>query len=147
MGLLQILLAWGPKANVYDMELFKQFAEFHEKLNSHNSVMQSVLKAVRKKLFDKHENTNWAGYFDSLQAGITSDPRSIARQYLNHFAFENNGDLSQFKKKDAMFLTKDMINQIEAKVQVYLSQDGLKSVKNETMTQSLYQQICEEVDL
>ena len=121
MGLLQILLAWGPKANVYEMELFKQFAEFHEKLNSHNSVMQSVLKAVRKKLFDKHENMNWAGYFNALQEGITCDPRSIARTYLNHFAFENNGDLSSFKKKDAEFLTKDMINQIEAKVQVYLS--------------------------
>ena len=66
IGLLSILLAWGPKANIYDMELFKQFAEFNEKLNSHNSVMKTVLKTVRKKLFDRHENTNWASHFRVL---------------------------------------------------------------------------------
>ena len=87
VGLLQILLAWGPKANIYDMELFKQFADFHEKLNSHNSVMKTVLKAVRKKLYDRHENTNWASYFKTLQETLSCSPSSIAKEYLTHYAF------------------------------------------------------------
>jgi hypothetical protein len=30
MGLLAILLAWGPKAQKYDKDLFKKLAEYQE---------------------------------------------------------------------------------------------------------------------
>ena len=40
-----------------------------------------------------------------------------------------------------------MIDEIESRVQVYLSRNGVKGVKNDTMTQDRFQQMCEEVDL
>ena len=49
-----------------------------------------------------------------------------------HYAYESRGDLSEFKQKSAKFLTVDRINEIEDRVRVYQSTQGLKDLKLNT---------------
>ena len=49
-------------------------------------------------------------------------------QYLEHYAFESQGNLQEFKNKNNKFLTVDTVDSIEDRVRVYLSKTGLKDL-------------------
>ena len=120
------------------MELFKKLAEYTEVIYGGGGMGKQIMNAFKSKIFDKHQGENWSSNFNTLSEGLSIDAGSIAKQYLEHFAFQNNGDLSTFKKKDAHFLREHMINSIEGEVQVWLSRDGMKSVRNPSVTQHVY---------
>lgn len=73
---------------------------------------------------DSHQNANWSHLIENLHVSdlsYSTDDTSLARLYLEHFAFLNGGVLDEFKNKDAVFLHKNMIESIEDRVQIYLS--------------------------
>ena len=51
----------------------------------------------------------------------------------------NNGDLSEFvNKKWEKVLSKNLVLEIEARAQIYLSKSGMLGLKNELITPELY---------
>lgn len=72
----------------------------------------------------------------------------MARKYLTHFAFKNQGNLSAFKKKGASYLSQYMIEDIENKTQIYLSRNGMEGLRNnKSITVDLFKQISDQVNL
>ena len=78
MGLLMIVLAWGPKANIYNFALFKIFAEFTDKVQGGGSLLSGLTNAVKKKLFDRHQGNNFQKEFSTLHSGIDLDYRKLS---------------------------------------------------------------------
>ena len=54
MSLLHIALAWGPKANIYNFELFKKYIEFIDKDLGGGGVLANITTGIKQKFFDKH---------------------------------------------------------------------------------------------
>jgi len=52
--------------------------------------------------------------------------------YLTHFAYENNGNLTEFKKKESYYVESKHLETIEDRVRIYLSTTGLKNLKLNT---------------
>jgi hypothetical protein len=80
---------------------------------------------------DSHQNADWSHILRNISVGelsYGSDDHSIAKLYLEHFAFLNNGILSEFKNKDAAFLQNYTIEEIEDRVQIYLSKNGMQGL-------------------
>ena len=77
---------------------------------------------------DSHQNADWSHILRNLTMGDLSyrtDDHSLARLYLEHFAFLNGGVLDEFKNKDAAFLPNYTIEEIEDRVKIYLSKNGM----------------------
>jgi hypothetical protein len=65
----------------------------------------------KQKFTDRHQGENWTDSFRQLSEGCdSSDPQKIVRSYLEVFAFENGGDLSEFKDKKKNFINLHMVN-------------------------------------
>jgi hypothetical protein len=45
----------------------------------------------------------------NILSGTSNNIMEMVRLYLTHFAFENRGDLSEFKSKNNQFLTVTMV--------------------------------------
>ena len=60
-SLIEQILKIGPKVNVYDKDLFKQFVAWKE-----SRYKNSVTKAIASKLFDSHQNANWSTYLRNV---------------------------------------------------------------------------------
>ena len=59
MSLLHIALAWGPKANIYNFELFKKYIEFIDKDLGGGGVLANITTGLKHKFFDKHRVRNF----------------------------------------------------------------------------------------
>jgi hypothetical protein len=82
---------------------------------------------------DSHQNADWSHILRNLTVGELSyrtDDYGLAALYLEHFAFLNGGVLDEFKNKDAAFVRNHTIEEIEDRVKIYLSKDGMQGLAN-----------------
>ena len=96
----------GPKANVYNKDLFKSYVAFQESRNQSGSMMKALGNMLTKAIAESHPHKDWSDFIGTVmpEGGSNGHQHEINALYLEHFAFLNNGKLDEFKKKDAQFL-------------------------------------------
>lgn len=76
------------------------------------SLANKMAQGLKSMITDSHQNADWSYILQNLNVtdlSYATDDQSIARLYLEHFAFLNNGVLDEFKNKDAAFLQNYLI--------------------------------------
>ena len=95
--MIEQILKIGPKVNVYDKDLFKQYVGWKESRSGN----QGIKDMLTSKMFDSHQNADWGSYLRNVNVpDFKSEDGSMKQLYLEHFAYEKGGDLKEFRKKD-----------------------------------------------
>lgn len=95
---------------------------------------------------ESHSNQDWSQFMPHIYQHF--QPHIINEQYLYHFGFSSQGDLSEFKNKNNNYLNLHTVNHIEDRVRIYLSTTGLKDLKlNNPVDADTFKAICDEVNL
>jgi hypothetical protein len=88
-------------------------------------------------MFDSHQNADWSSYLRNVNYDF-KEGESMVNLYLEHFAFESKGVLTEFRNKEHKFLLEHVVIEIEQRVSVYLAQNGLAGIKNKDITPAYY---------
>jgi len=116
---VRLILIIGPKVNKYDKDIFKIFVKHKEFIMGGGSLTNKIAQGIKSMVTDSHQYADWSHLLQNLHVSDLSygtDDNSLARLYLEHFAFLNNGVLDEFKNKDAAFLRNHIIESIEDRV-------------------------------
>ena len=130
---VRLILTLGPKVNLYDKDIFKSFVKHREFIMGGGSLTNKIAQGLKSLVTDSHQNADWSHILRNLTVGDLSygtDDHSLAVLYLEHFAFLNGGVLDEFKNKDAAFLRNHTIEEIEDRVKIYLSKNGMQGLAN-----------------
>jgi len=106
MLLLENALELGPKACVYDVALFNEYVKWKEWQYGGGTTAQKIGTFLTSSIYDSHQHKDWTGCVQNLKHDNSFDYNI----FLRHFAFERNGDLSEFKHKASQYLT---VNAVE----------------------------------
>ena len=108
-----------------------------------------ITNAVKSKMFDSHQDFDWSPFLNTVLNGYyNGNEHAIAMDYLEHFCYENKGSLSEFFNKKAAFLTKEMLQGIEDRVQIYLATNGMNDLKkNSHIDAAMFKRYADEVSL
>jgi len=71
------------------------------------SLTNKIAQGIKSLVTDSHQNADWSHILRNLSVSDLSygtDDHSLAKLYLEHFAFLNGGVLDEFKNKDAAFI-------------------------------------------
>ena len=119
MQVLATALNEGPTAGVFNRDLVKkyiQWAEYwqwndHRRLNEPNP-FETFFEEPR------YPRKNWANAIPHL---VSSVNYSNILFYLQHFAYESKGDLSDFTREGTEYLTCSTVRYMAKRVTIYLS--------------------------
>jgi hypothetical protein len=146
MQLLNETLKLGPKACIYDVDLFNELIKWKEHIHGGGTTAQKIGTFFTSTIYDSHQNKDWSSCIANLTGGYYGD--FDFNIFLTHFAFERNGDLSAFKHKSNEYMRIYNVEQIEDRVKVYLAKDGMTRFKDHPrITHSYFKQISDEVHL
>ena len=98
MALVPYALHWGPKANIYDFELFKKYVEYQDNIMGGGGMLTELKYMLKQKLFDRNMGSTFHNVFVTLYDEQQVNQDKTVEQYLTEFAFQNNGDLSRFRR-------------------------------------------------
>ena len=87
MALLPNALYWGPKANIYDFELFKKYVEYQDKMMGGGGLLGELKTALKQKFFDRHMGSKFHNMYPSLCNNQSLDSNKMVELYLTQYAF------------------------------------------------------------
>jgi hypothetical protein len=126
------MLVIGPKLRVYNKDHFKSMIKRTEEDYGGGSIAQKIGAAFSRTV-ESHSNADWSTFINNIiDHDLQFNHHQIMTQYLEHYAFESQGNLQEFKNKNNKFLTVDTVDSIEDRVRVYLSKTGLKDLNLNT---------------
>jgi hypothetical protein len=138
----------GPSLKIYNKDHFKILHKYTEERQGSGGLLANFGAAIKNKMTETHSSVDWSNFMPNILSSTTRNLMEVVRLYLTHFAFENRGDLSEFKSKTNLFLTVAIVEKIEDRVRVYMSTTGLKDLKlNKPLSADQFKNISDEVNL
>lgn len=96
--------------------------------------METGLLSGLKNMMTKNDYRDWSNELKYVKAGnqgpYNADSNTLLREYLTYFGFQNQGDLSGFKRKTNKFMTVGLVEEIETRCKILCSKTGLQGLKD-----------------